>query len=304
MKRILFLMAIATIVCSCNNEDRVKQRSINDLKSAVIEFSKISSLLNGTSQTGVKSVYVDSIAHTIKRNMSYEQKLLKIYEIEFSVANELAYAWVNSSVEKYMDSDSTNVIMTNGEEKNANRFRLAIAQNLIDAQTQLNICNAQNPISCRDLSEMSFTALTSYNTFFFCYYFLTDNKDYLQFFSRNSEKVHNLKTYADTVMACDEISDKMAFEMASTLESTAFIITMSTLSFNALWNNYSDRMDEMADFFNANSEKVITAFFETSDKSEIEFMSEKEYADYLKKATQYKVELMNMVVNEIRRTEQ
>ena len=299
MKRILTFIAIAMVICSCNNEDRTKQRSINNMKNAIVNFSKLNSLLNGSSEKGVKSVYVDSIARTIKRSYSYEQKLLKIYEMEFAVANETAFAWVNSSVEKYMKSDSTNVIMSNGEQKNETRFRLAIAQNMINAQTQLNICNAENPLSLYDLSEMSFAALNSFNTIFFCYYFLTDNTKYLQFFSRNSEKVNNLSSYADTIFACADVPREEAFKMATTLESTAFIITMNTLSFNALWSKYSDKMNQMAEFFNSYSEKAISTFFETSDKSTIVMFEEKEYAEYLDQATKYKVDLMNMVINEL-----
>jgi len=290
-------------MCGCNNSDRAERQSINKLSHGLVKLSEINSLLNGSSQ-GVKSTYVDSIASTIKRSMSYEQKLLKIYEMELAIANELSYAWVNSSVNKYMSSDSTNVIMTNGDQKNADRFRLAIAQNLIDAQTQLNICKAEKSVNLRDLSEMSFTALTSFNTFFFCYYFLTDNIKYLQFFSHNSEKVNNLKNYADTILADKEMTEKEALRMASALEATAFTITMNTLSFNTLWNEHSARMDEISDFFNTKSELVISTFFETSDKRELEFMSEKEYIDYLNKATKYKLELIDMVVQEIRRTEQ
>ena len=299
MKRIMIFIAFAVVVCSCNNEDRAKQRSIDNMKKAIVNFSKINSLLNGTSEKGVKSVYVDSIASTIKRSDSYEQKLLKVYEMEFAVANETAYAWVNSSVEKYMKSDSTNVVMSNGEDKNENRFRLAIAQNMINAQTQLNICNAENPLSLYDLSQMSFAALNSFNTIFFCYYFLTDNLKYLQFFSRNSEKVNNLSSYADTIFACADVPRDEAFKMAVTLESTAFIITMNTLSFNALWSKYSEKMNQMADFFNTYSEKAISTFFETADKSSIVMFEEKEYAEYLDQATNYKIELMNMVINEL-----
>ncbi len=303
MRQLILCLAVATVMCGCNNSDRAERQSINKLSHGLVKLSEINSLLNGSSQ-GVKSTYVDSIASTIKRSMSYEQKLLKIYEMEFAIANELSYAWVNSSVNKYMSSDSTNVIMTNGDQKNADRFRLAIAQNLIDAQTQLNICKAEKSVNLRDLSEMSFTALTSFNTFFFCYYFLTDNIKYLQFFSHNSEKVNNLKNYADTILADKEMTEKEALRMASALEATAFTITMNTLSFNTLWNDHSARMDEISDFFNTKSELVISTFFETSDKRELEFMSEKEYIDYLNKATKYKLELIDMVVQEIRRTEQ
>gem|GEM_PF-4949976 len=303
MRQLILCLAVATVMCGCNNSDRAERQSINKLSHGLVKLSEINSLLNGSSQ-GVKSTYVDSIASTIKRSMSYEQKLLKIYEMELAIANELSYAWVNSSVNKYMSSDSTNVIMTNGDQKNADRFRLAIAQNLIDAQTQLNICKAEKSVNLRDLSEMSFTALTSFNTFFFCYYFLTDNIKYLQFFSHNSEKVNNLKNYADTILADKEMTEKEALRMASALEATAFTITMNTLSFNTLWNEHSARMDEISDFFNTKSELVISTFFETSDKRELEFMSEKEYIDYLNKATKYKLELIDMVVQEIRRTEQ
>jgi hypothetical protein len=302
MKRLLFFLTIATfaaVMCGCNSEKRTKQRSIDKLSQGIVNFSKINSLLSGPAGTCTESIYVDSISNTIKRHNSYEQNLLKINEMLFMVANEMAYPWVNSSIDKYMKSDSTNVIMSDGEGRNENRFRLAIAQNLIDGQTQLNICHAENPVSLYNLSAMSFAALNSFNTFFFCYYFITDNTDYLQFFSRNSEKVNNLKNYADTIMACRDIPRDEAFKMASTLESTAFIITMNTLSFNMLWNNQAEKMDKMADFFNSYSEKAISTYYETANKSEIVMFEEKEYAEYLEQATTYKVDLMNMVISEL-----
>lgn len=302
MKRLLFFLTIATfaaVMCGCNSEKRTKQRSIDKLSQGIVNFSKINSLLSGPAGTCTESIYVDSISNTIKRHNSYEQNLLKINEMLFMVANEMAYPWVNSSIDKYMKSDSTNVIMSDGEGRNENRFRLAIAQNLIDGQTQLNICHAENPVSLYNLSAMSFAALNSFNTFFFCYYFITDNTDYLQFFSRNSEKVNNLKNYADTIMACRDIPRDEAFKMASTLESTAFIITMNTLSFNMLWNNQAEKMDKMAEFFNSYSEKAISTYYETANKSEIVMFEEKEYAEYLEQATTYKVDLMNMVISEL-----
>lgn len=302
MKRLLFFLTIATfaaVMCGCNSEKRTKQRSIDKLSQGIVNFSKINSLLSGPAGTCTESIYVDSISNTIKSHNSYEQNLLKINEMLFMVANEMAYPWVNSSIDKYMKSDSTNVIMSDGEGRNENRFRLAIAQNLIDGQTQLNICHAENPVSLYNLSAMSFAALNSFNTFFFCYYFITDNTDYLQFFSRNSEKVNNLKNYADTIMACRDIPRDEAFKMASTLESTAFIITMNTLSFNMLWNNQAEKMDKMADFFNSYSEKAISTYYETANKSEIVMFEEKEYAEYLEQATTYKVDLMNMVISEL-----
>lgn len=299
MKRMIFLLAIAATMCACNSENRTKQRSIDKLSKEIVKFSKINTLLSGASSTGLESVYVDSIANTIKKRNGYEQNLLKIYEMLFMIANETAYPWVNSAIEKYMGSDSTNVIMADGGERNETRFRLAIAQNLIDGQAQLNTCQAQNQLDLSDLSTMSFLALNSFNSFFFCYYFITDNIDYLQFFSKNSEKVNNLMNYADTIMSCPDIPRNEAFKMASTLEATAFLITMNTLSFNMLWNNNADKMDEMADFFNTYSEKAISSFYENSDKSLIEIFEDKEYTEYLDQATDYKVELMNMVIDEL-----
>lgn len=304
MRKLLFMTAIAAIMCSCNSEDQAKQRSINDMSKGLVEFSKINDILSGASKNGNVSIYVDSIAKTITRKLSYEEKLLKIHEMMFTIANETAYPWVNSSVEKYMASDSTNVTMADSDERNANRFRLAIAQNLIDAQTTINMCKDENPVNLHDLTDLSFEALNSFNTFFFCYYFITDNMQYLQFFSSNSEKVNNLKNYADTIMSCKEIQSDLAFKMASTLEATAFTITMSTLSFNTLWNNHSEKMEAIADFFNKYSEMTISAFSETSDKSKIEIFNDNEYTEYLKTATKYKTELMDMVVTELIKTEQ
>ena len=299
MRHFIFLVAIAATMCACNSENRTKQRSIDNMSKGIVNLSKINSLLSGPSGSVTESVYVDSIANTIKRRNGYEQNLLKIYEMLFMVANETAYPWVNSAIEKYMGADSTNVIMSDGGDRNETRFRLAIAQNLIDGQAQLNICHGENPLNLSDLSEMSFLALNSFNSFFFCYYFITDNIDYLQFFSKNSEKVNNLMVYADSIMSCPDIPSDKAFEMASTLESTAFLITMNTLSFSMLWHNHAEKMDTMANFFNTYSEKAINTYFETPEKSEIKMFEDKEYAEYLDQATAYKVDLMNMVIDEL-----
>ena len=299
MKRLFFLIAIAAVMCGCNSEDRAKQRSIDNMSRGIVNFSKLNSLLSGPAGDVANSVYVDSIASTIKKRNGYEQNLLKIYEMLFTVANETAYPWVNSSIDKYMGSDSTNVIMADGEARNANRFRLAIAHNLIDGQVQLNTCYAQNPLNLSDLSAMSFLTLNSFNSFCFCYYFITDNTDYLQFFSRNSEKVNNLMNYADTIMSCPEIERDEAFKMAMTLESTAFIITMNTLSFNLLWKNQSNKMEQMTEYFNTYSERAIATYYETPDKSEVKMFEDKEFVEYLDQATNYKVDLMNMVIDEL-----
>ncbi|MBO7477810.1 MAG: hypothetical protein J6U04_07755 [Salinivirgaceae bacterium] len=306
MRRISVFIAIAALaasMCACNSENRAKQRSIDNMSKGIVNFSKINSLLSGPAGPGVKSLYVDSIAKTINHKLGYEQNLLKIYEMLFMVANETAYPWVNSSIDKYMGADSTNVIMADGEERNETRFRLAIAQNLIDGQAQLNLCHSENPLNLSDLSAMSFLALNSFNSFFFCYYFITDNIDYLQFFSKNNEKVNNLMNYADTIMSCPDIPREEAFKMASTLESTAFIITMNTLSFNMLWTNQSEKMDQMAEFFNSYSERAISTYYGTADKSQIEMFEEKEYVEYLDQATAYKVELMNMVITELSKSQ-
>ncbi len=306
MKQLSILIVIAAVAASmfsCNSENRAKQQSIDKLSQGIVNFSKMNSLLSGPAGKSVNSEYVDSIASTIKKRNGYEQNLLKIYEMEFSVANEMAYPWVNSAIDKYMGADSTNVIMSDGEGRNETRFRLAIAQNLIDAQTQLNICQGQNPLNLSDLSAMSFAALNSFNTFFFCYYFITDNTDYLQFFSRNNEKVNNLRNYADTIMSCPDIPIDEAFKMASTLEATAFIITMNTLSFNMLWNNQQEKMDQMADFFNSFSEKAIATYYETADKSKVKMFDDNEFTEYLEQSTEYKVDLMNMVIDELSKSQ-
>ena len=66
-----------------------------------------------------------------------------------------------------------------------------------------------------------------------------------------------------------------------------------------LWNNQAEKMDKMADFFNSYSEKAISTYYETANKSEIVMFEEKEYAEYLEQATTYKVDLMNMVISEL-----
>ena len=62
-------------------------------------------------------------------------------------------------------------------------------------------------------------------------------------------------------------------------------------------------MDQMAEFFNTYSERAISTYYGTADKSQIEMFEEKEYAEYLDQATAYKVELMNMVITELSKSQ-
>ena len=62
-------------------------------------------------------------------------------------------------------------------------------------------------------------------------------------------------------------------------------------------------MDQMAEFFNTYSELAISTYFNTADKSEIQLFSEKEFVEYLNQATAYKVELMDMVITELSKSQ-
>ena len=298
--RNLILIAIATVFCSCNNSEKTKQEVINKYSQELVEFSKISSIVSGVSNVGRPSINVDSIAKTIDPKDTYEHNLLKINEMQFTIANELSFAWVNMSLDKYLHTDDAVVSLSNTNDKDSTAFRKAIVQNLIDARSTLEECYDQDELSLRSLSNLSFATLKAFNTFCFCYYFVTDNIDYLTFFSSSSEKVDALSSVADSLFACGELSEKDAFEMASTLEAAAFMSTMNTLSFNILWSKQADKMQQMADFFNKYSEKTSSAFFESDFVKPI--FDKNEYLTFLTQSTDYKIELMEMVINSLRQT--
>lgn len=298
--RNLVLIAIATIFCSCNNSEKAKQEVISKYSQELVEFSKISSIVSGVSNVGRPSINVDSLAKTINKKDSYERNLLKINEMQFTIANELSFAWVNMSMNKYLHTDDAVVSLSNTNDKDSTAFRKAIVQNLIDARSTLEECYDQDEPDLRSLSELSFSTLKAFNTFCFCFYFVTDNTDYLTFFSSSSEKLDALSSVADSLFTCGELTDKEAFEMAATLEASAFINTMNTLSFNILWSKNSDKMQEMADFFNKYSELTASCFFDSAFKEPI--FSKKEYTEFLKQSTDYKVELMEMVLNSLRQS--
>ena len=291
-------IAFAATFCCCNNTEKPKQEIISKYSHELVEFSKISSLISGVSTSGRPTISVDSIAKTINPKDTYERKLLKIYEMQFTIANELSYAWVNMSMDKYLHSNDAVVSLSNTNEKDSLSFRKAIVQNLIDARSTLEECYDHTDL--RTLSELSFATLKAFNTFCFCYYFVTDNTDYLTFFSSGSEKVDALSSVADSLFTCGDITEKEAFEMAATLEASAFITTMNTLSFNILWSKNADKMQQMADFFNKYSEKTTTCFFESDFKEPV--FSKNEYIEFLSQSTDYKVELMEMVINSLRQT--
>ena len=298
--RNLVLIAIATVFCSCNNSEKAKQKVISKYSQELVEFSKISSIVSGVSNVGRPSINVDSLAKTINKKDSYERNLLKINEMQFTIANELSFAWVNMSMNKYLHTDDAVVSLSNTNDKDSTAFRKAIVQNLIDARSTLEECYDQDEPDLRSLSELSFSTLKAFNTFCFCFYFVTDNTDYLTFFSSSSEKLDALSSVADSLFTCGELTDKEAFEMAATLEASAFINTMNTLSFNILWSKNSDKMQEMADFFNKYSELTASCFFDSAFKEPI--FSKKEYIEFLKQSTEYKVELMEMVLNSLRQS--
>ena len=298
--RSLILIAIASVFCSCNNAERAKREVISNYSQELVEFSKISSIVSGVSAMGRPSINVDSIAKTIDKKDSYEYNLLKINEMQFTIANELSYAWVNMSMNKYLHTDDAVVSLSNSSEKDSTAFRKAIVQNLIDARSTLEECYDMTEPDLRSLSELSFATLKAFNTFCFCFYFVTDNTDYLTFFSSNSEKLDALSSLADSLFVCTELTDKDAFEMAATLEASAFINTMNTLSFNFLWSKNSDRMQQMADFFNKYLDKTTACFFDAAYKEPI--FSKNEYIEFLKQSTEYKVELMEMVLNSLRQS--
>lgn len=298
MKKIFWTLAIATTICSCTNSNNAKNdKIVVPLRDGLVKLSEANSLLASSATTGTKSPYVDSLAISIDLNEPYQSNLLKIYEMQLAVAEETSIAWINTAVRKYMQSEDTLVYTNDNSEKDASSFRRAIIQSLVDAQSSLETCQSEETIDLQDLSTLSFDVLNAYNTFFFCYYFVTDNKDYLTFLSGNSQIINNLKTYADSLFNCGLLSDEEAFELASTLESTAFLITMGTLSFNILWNDYEKETQQYADFFNSYSEKTIASLLESKESCDFNKFSGNEYMKYMAQASKYKAEIMNLVID-------
>lgn len=299
MKNKIFkVLAAAILLSSCTStNDTLNQKAITPLSNGLIELSKANSLLTETGSNTILINYVDSIASTISLNNTYESNLLKIYEMEYSIANGIAYTWANTAVKKYLTSDNTVVLTNNSTGKDENSFRHAIIQSLLTANESLNYCNKQEDFDLQSLNKLAFNVLNAYNTFFFCYYFVTDNQDYLTFFSNNSQTINSLQSYSDALFTCGQLSDNDAFKLASTLESTAFLITMSTLSFNMLWNNYEEETQKCADFFNKYSETTIKALSENDFEECTILSSEKDYLEYLTKAANYKKQIMELVID-------
>lgn len=294
MKKTILLLAIAAAVFSGCNALQDKQQSIDSYNNGLVEFSKISKLITNEPLSDHISYNVDSIAKTIKPDDPYKTKMLKSNEMLFTIANEVAYTWVNCSVEKYLNSDDSIVSLNGNDGKNPEIFRNAIVQSLIGTRSMLEYCFDKENVEYKDLTDLSFSVLNAFNTFFFCYYFVTDNNEYLTFFTKNSERLESLHNYADSLYMCNKFSDEQAFEMASTLESTAFLITMNVLSFNMLWSNNAQKTQQYADYFNEYSQKSVSAIF--SDKNKF---SERQYSKFISKSTDYKIEIMKTIIESL-----
>lgn len=294
MRKTILLLAIAATIFSGCKAPQDKQQSIDSYNNGLVEFSKISKLISKEPISDQISNNVDSIAKTIKHDDPYKTKLLKSNEMLFTIANELAYTWVNYAVEEYLNSDESIVSLNGSNDKNPEVFRNAIVQSLIDTRDMLEYCFGQENVKYKDLTDLSFSVLNAFNTFFFCYYFVTDNNEYLTFFTNNNEKIENLHNYADSLYICNKFSDEQAFEMATTLESTAFLITMNALSFNMLWSNYAKKTQKYADYFNKHSKKSVSAIFSNKNKYD-----EKLHSKFRSQSTDYKIEIMETIIESL-----
>lgn len=296
-KNIIIVLAATALFCSCTNSINTKNgKTITPICDGLKELANVDYWLTGT-ENSLLTEYVDSVASTIDNNDIYENNLLKIYEIQYAVANGIAYKWVNTAINKYMASDSTLVITNNSTKKDEESFHKAIIQSLLTANESLNTCYNQSETNFHSLNKVAFDVINAYNTFFFCYYFVTDNQDYLTFFSNNSQTINTLQSYADALFTIGQLSDKEAYKLATTLESTAFTITMSTLSFNMLWNIYEEETQQIADFFNQYSEMTIKALSENNFEDCQILSSEKDYLEYLTQAAIYKKRIMELVID-------
>lgn len=296
-KYFLLLLTTTVILNSCNDTNHTKNNDvIIPLKDGLTILSKADSLIT-ENDNNMLCNYVDSLASTIDYKEPYESNLLRIYEMQYSIANGIAFTWANASVKKYMASDGNVVLSNNSNEKDEISFRQAIIQSLLTANESLNTCYSQSEIDLHSLGKLAFDVLNAYNTFFFCYYFVTDNQEYLTFFSSNSQTINTLQSYADALFTIGQLSDKEAYKLATTLESTAFLITMSTLSFNMLWNIYKEETQQIADFFNQYSEKTIKALSENNFEDCQILSSEKDYLEYLTQAAIYKKRIMELVID-------
>lgn len=295
--RLLSILGFTTLLYSCTNSNYTQNdKTITPIRDGIAELAKADYWLSGTENNTLYK-FVDSITNTIDNKDPYETNLLKIYEMQYAIANGIAYKWVNTAVNKYMASDSTLVLTNNSAEKDKESFHKAIIQSLLTADESLYRNINQNEKNLHSLNSLSFDVLNAYNTYFFCYYFVTDNQDYLTFFSNNSQKINTLQSYADALFTIGQLSDKEAYKLATTLESTAFLITMSTLSFNILWNNYEEETQQIADFFNQYSEKTIKALSENNFEDCQILSSEKDYLEYLTQAAIYKKRIMELVID-------
>lgn len=294
---ITFFLLATALFCSCTDStDTQNGKTITPLCDGLTELAQADYWLTGI-ENSILTEYVDSVASTIDMKCSYEYNLLKIYEIQYAIANGVAYKWVNTAVNKYMTSDSALVITNNSTEKDKESFHKAIIQSLLTANESLNRNQNQSEINLHSLNSLAFDVLNAYNTFFFCYYFVTDNQEYLTFFSSNSQTINTLQNYADALFTCGQLSDKEAYKLASTLESTAFLVSMGTLSFNILWNKYNDEIQPIADFFNQYSETTIKALSGNAFESCQILSSEKDYMEYITQAANYKKRIMELVID-------
>lgn len=296
-KKIINILLATALFCSCTDSNRTQNKKvISPICDGLKQLAQADYWLTGT-KNDFLCEYVDSLANTIDNKDSYENNLLKTYEIQHSIANRFAYKWVNTAISKYMSTDSTLVITNNSAGKDKESFHKAIIQSLMTADESLNRYLDQSETNLQSLNDVAFDVLNSFNTFFFCYYFVTDNQDYLSFFSSNSQAVNLLQQYADTLFTCGKLSDNEAFKLATTLESTAFMITMNTLSFNTLWTKSEEEAQQIADFFNQYSETTIKSLSVKNFEDCQILSSEKEYMKYLTQAANYKKQIMELVVD-------
>ncbi len=136
------------------------------------------------------------------------------------------------------------------------------------------------------------------SSFYFCYYFITDDINYLNFFSQNSSLIDFIHHCSDTLYTLN-ISDEQAFRLSTLLEATAFTVTVNTLSFNTIWSKHKDEMQQLADFFDNYSSPIMQALDPTSNMRMPEFDYD-EYLGYMKEITAKKAELIDLMLRTLR----
>ena len=105
----------------------------------------------------------------------------------------------------------------------------------------------------------------------------------------------------DSITCKGQLTDKELFQASCFLESTAFFKVIVPLiilfdSSSGFVEKHKDYITEAAHYFDAKADPVISLAY---DGKEMQFLSDKEFEDYLVKATRYKASLLRIATQEM-----